>query len=219
MKLLDILLENHVDTPIIGMKVVDDELVIRYKDLEGNVVNDSYDQFTEEYDTSYIRNYFITKKLTLGNSRIVRWIIREDPNNSEYSEFLRNENGRFYPEYFLGNYESYYGGHKQVRNRIIRQIRNVLNLIYDSQYPMVVYRGLNTDHEKYKERSHKGTYWSIKRSVAERFGGDIYVGLIKSPEDISITQTVTDRMTWPEEFEVYVVNPENVEIIQQLKRK
>jgi hypothetical protein len=84
---------------------------------------------------------------------------------------------------------------------------------------MVVYRGLNTDHEKYKERSHKGTYWSIKRSVAERFGGDIYVGLIKSPEDISITQTVTDRMTWPEEFEVYVVNPENVEIIQQLKRK
>jgi hypothetical protein len=219
MKLLDILLENHVDTPIIGMKVVDDELVIRYKDLEGNVVNDSYDQFTEEYDTSYIRNYFITKKLTLGNSRIVRWIIREDPNNSEYSGFLRNENGRFYPEYFLGNYESYYGGHKQVRNRIIRQIRNVLNLIYDSQYPMVVYRGLNTDHEKYKERSHKGTYWSIKRSVAERFGGDIYVGLIKSPEDISITQTVTDRMTWPEEFEVYVVNPENVEIIQQLKRK
>jgi hypothetical protein len=219
MKLLDILLENHVDTPIIGMKVVDDELVIRYKDLEGNVVNDSYDQFTEEYDTSYIRNYFITKKLTLGNSRIVRWIIREDPNNSEYSEFLRNENGRFYPEYFLGNYESYYGGHKQVRNRIIRQIRNVLNLIYDSQYPMVVYRGLNTDHERYKERSHKGTYWSIKRSVAERFGGDIYVGLIKSPEDISITQTVTDRMTWPEEYEVYVVNPENVEIIQQLKRK
>ena len=219
MKLLDILLENHVNTPIIGMKVVDDELVIRYKDLEGNVVNDSYDQFTEEYDTSYIRNYFITKKLTLGNSRIVRWIIREDPNNSEYSEFLRNENGRFYPEYFLGNYESYYGGHKQVRNRIIRQIRNVLNLIYDSQYPMVVYRGLNTNHEMYKERSHKGTYWTIKKSVAERFGGDIYVGLIKSPEDISIYQTVTDRMTWPHEYEVYVVNPENVEIIQQLKRK
>ena len=217
--LLDILLENYDETPIIGMKVVDDELVIRYKDLEGNVVNDSYDQFTEEYDTSYIRNYFITKKVTLGNSGIVRWVIREDPNNSEYSGFLRDENGRPYPEYFIGNYVHYYGGHKDERNRMIRRIRNVISLIYDSQYPMVVYRGLNTDHPRYKERSHKGNYWSIKKNVALGFGGDVYVGLIKSPNDISVYQTVANRMTWPEEYEVYVVNPENIQVIQHFKRK
>lgn len=219
MKLLNILLENYDNTPIIGMKVVDDELIIRYKDLEGNIVDDSYDQFIGEYDASYIRDYFITKKVTLGNSGIVRWVIREDPNNNEYSKFLRNENGRFYPEYFIGNYESYYGGHKDMRNRMIRRIRNVLNLIYDSQYPMVVYRGLNTDHPMYKERPHKGNYWSIKKNVALRFGGDVYVGLIKSPDDISVYQTVTNRMTWPEEYEVYVTNPENIQVIQHFKRK
>lgn len=219
MKLLDILLENYDDTPIIGMRVVDDELVIRYKDLEGNIVDDSYDQFTEEYDASYIRDYFITKKLTLGNSGVVRWVIREDPKNEEWNGFFRDENGRLYPEYFIGSYKHWYGGHKDERNRMIRRIRNVLNLIYNSQYPIVVYRGLNVDNPKYREKPHKGNYWSIKKRVAEGFGGDVYVGLIKSPDDISIAQTVQNRMTWPEEYEVYVHNPENVEIIQQYKRK
>lgn len=219
MKLLDILIENYDDTPIIGMKVVEDNLIIRYKDTGGNIVDDNYDQFTEEYDASYIKDYFISKNLTLGNSKIVRWVIREDPKNEEYHGFLRNENGRPYPEYFIGNYTRWYGGYKDERNRMIRRIRNVISLVYDSQYPMVVYRGLNVKHPKYVERGHKGSYWSVKKSVAERFGGDIYVGLIKSPDDINLIETVQNRMTWPEEYEVYVTNPENVEIIQQFKRK
>jgi hypothetical protein len=211
--------ENYRDSPIIGMKVVDDELVIRYKDLEGNVVDDSYDQFTEEYETSFIEDYFLSKNLTLGNSGVVRWIIRQDPNNSDYSKFLRNENGRPYPEYFIGNYTRSYGGYKDERNRMIRQIRNVINFIYDSQYPITVYRGLNPKHPKYREGLHKGNYWTLKKSVAYGFGDDIYVGLIKSPEDISLGLTIQGRMTWPEEYEIYLSNPENVEIIGQLKRK
>jgi hypothetical protein len=219
MKLLDIIFENYDETPIIGMKVVDDELLIRYKDHDGNVVDDSYDQFTEEYDTSFIENYFLSKNLTLGNSGVVRWIIRHDPKNSDYSKFLRNENGRPYPEYFIGNYTQSYGGYKEQRNRMIRQIRNVINFVYDSQYPITVYRGLNAKHPNYKERSHKGSYWTLKKSVAFGFGDDVYVGLIKSPEDISLGLTVQGRMTWPEEYEVYLSNPENVEIIGHLKRK
>lgn len=211
--------ENYDETPIIGMKVVDDELIIRYKDLEGNVVDESYDQFTEEYETSFIEDYFLSKNLTLGNSSVVRWIIRQDPKNSDYSKFLRNENGRPYPEYFIGNYTQSYGGYKEQRNRMIRQIRNVINFVYDSQYPITVYRGLNVKHPNYKERSHKGSYWTLKKSVAYGFGDDIYVGLIKSPEDISLGLTVQGRMTWPEEYEIYLANPENVEIIGHLKRK
>jgi hypothetical protein len=211
--------ENYDESPIIGMKVVDDELIIRYKDLEGNVVDESYDQFTEEYETSFIEDYFLSKNLTLGNSGVVRWIIREDPKNSDYFKFLHNENGRPYPEYFIGNYTHYYGGYKDERNRMIRQIRNVINFVYDSQYPITVYRGLNQNHPKYREGLHKGSYWTLKKSVAFGFGDDVYVGLIKSPEDISLGLTIQGRMTWPEEYEIYLSNPENVEIIGQLKRK
>lgn len=222
MKFLDIIKESVFDNPIISIGVktegyVNNMIVVKYKvtdfdtEVDRVVVNDYYDFIDDEEITDpkgCIEDYFKRRKLNLGNSRVLKELIRLEP--TEYRMFDRDENGRYYPEAFLGDYENYCGTNRDCQNKIIRTASRVLNIIYKSHYPITVYRGINPN-EKFQNREHPGGYWSTKLSVAKSFGSIVYKGLIHNPEDIMLHHTMENRMRWPHEFELATHKVEVVE--------
>jgi hypothetical protein len=170
---------------------------------EDRVMVETYHDFIDDEEVTNpkgcIVDYFKRRNLNLGNSRVLKELIRLEP--SEFREFDRDENGRYYPEAFLGDYDEYCGSSRECQNNVIRTASRVLNIIYNSQYPITVYRGINPN-EKYQNREHPGGYWSTKLSVAKSFGSVVYKGLIHKPEDIMLHHTMENRMRWPKEFEL-----------------
>lgn len=210
---LKLISESYFDNPIISIGVkskgyVNNMIVVKYKVTDfdtGNdniVINDYYD-FIEDDEVSSpkecIVDYFRKRNLNLGNSRVLKELIRLDP--SEFREFDRDENGRYYPEAFLGDYDEYCGNNRECQNKILRTASRVLNIIYNSQYPITVYRGIKPN-EKFQNREHPGGYWTTKLKVAQSFGDIVYKGLIHRPEDIMLHHTMENRMRWPQEFEL-----------------
>jgi hypothetical protein len=209
-------IKEHNNNPIIKIGIIDGEVMIKFRNTLGEIFAGDYDDFIEEYETNYIVDYYKSKNLTLSTSKSLREIVRNNPNNDNYSIFLRDENGKPYPEMFIGNYIKYYGGDREERNKMLRRINRVINEIYESEYPITVYRGIQPKENI--NRDNKGNYWSRKKSVAMGFGSRVYVGLIKSREDISLSTTIRSRMTWPEEYEIYVEG-DKIEIIDDFFTK
>jgi hypothetical protein len=205
-----------MDNPIIKMGIKDGDIMVKYKVWDGEkeiIVIDEYSDFCENDDINtpkeLVADYFKSRNLNLGNSRLLKELIRKEPGESEYIEFLRDENGRYYPESFLGDYQNFCYGDRECENGVLRTASRVLNIIYKSQYPITVYRGIKPN-EGYKNHNNPGGYWSTKLSVAQSFGSVVYKGLIHKPEDIMILHTMENRMRYPEEFELYSTDVEVV---------
>jgi hypothetical protein len=178
-----------------------------YDNEKDNIVIDTYENFCgdENVDSiakTAVAHYFKSRNLNLGNSRLLKELIRMEPRESEYIQFHRDENGRYYPEAFLGDYENFCNGNRECENKILRTAARVLRIVYDSQYPITVYRGVKPN-EKFKNNDHPGGYWTTKLRVAQSFGDVVYKGLIHNPEDIMILHTMENRLRWPEEFELF----------------
>ena len=214
---LQLITEVH-DNPIIQMGLKDGDIMVKYKvwdydNEKDNIVIDTYENYCDDVDVPkyHVANYFKSRNLNLGNSRLLKELIRKEPRESDYIPFHRDENGKFYPESFLGDYENYCGNDRECQNGVLRTASRVLNIVYKSQYPMVVYRGVKPN-EKFDEHTHPGGYWTTKKSVAEGFGSVVYKGLIHRPEDIMILHTMENRMRWPEEFEI---SSHKVEVVEK----
>jgi hypothetical protein len=196
------------DNPIIQMGLKDGEIMVKYKvwdydNEKDDIVIDTYENYCDDVDVPkyHVANYFKSRNLNLGNSRLLKELIRKEPRETDYIEFQRDENGRFYPESFLGDYENFCNGNRECENKILRTAARVLRIVYDSQYPITVYRGVKPN-EKFKNHDHPGGYWTTKLRVAQSFGDIVYKGLIHKPEDIMILHTMENRLRWPEEFEL-----------------
>jgi hypothetical protein len=216
--------ESTFDNPIISIGVksegyVNNMIVVKYKvtdfdtEIDRVVVNDYYD-FIDDEEVSdpkgCIEDYFKRRNLNLGNSRVLKELIRLEP--TEFNMFHRDQNGRFYPEAFLGDYDEYCGNSRECQNNILRTAARVLNIVYKSQYPIVVYRGVKPN-ERFDNHNHPGGYWTTKLKVAQSFGSVVYKGLIHNPDDIMLLHTMENRMRWPEEFEL---SSHKVEVIEKL---
>lgn len=203
--------ESYFDNPIIKMGIKDGDIMVKYKvwDFDNerdNIVIDTYENFCEDENVdrdpkTSVAHYLKSRNLNLGNSRLLKELIRKDPRETDYAEFLRDENGRYYPESFLGDYEHFCYGDRECENNILRTASRVLRIVYDSQYPITVYRGVKPN-EKFKNYEHPGGYWTTKLKVAQSFGDVVYKGLIHNPDDILLLHTMENRMRWPEEFEL-----------------
>lgn len=202
--------ESYIDNPIISIGIKDGVIMVKYKVVDfdtekESIVIDPYLDFCEDDNVDnpkmYVADYFKSRNLNLRNSRVLKELIRLEPRDSDYIDFHRDENGRYYPEAFLGDYENYCGNDRDCQNRILRTAARVLNIVYNSKYPITVYRGIK-ENEKFKNYEHPGGYWTTKLSVAQSFGDVVYSGLIHKPEDIMILHTMENRMRWPEEFEL-----------------
>jgi hypothetical protein len=203
--------ESYFDNPIIKMGIKDGDIMVKYKvwdfdNEKDNIVIDTYENFCVDENVDNIAkiavaNYFKSRNLNLGNSRLLKELIRIEPRESEYIQFHRDENGRYYPEAFLGDYEYFCHGDRECENGVLRTAARVLRIVYHSQYPITVYRGIKPN-EKFKNHEHPGGYWTTKLKVAQSFGDIVYKGLIHNPEDILLLHTMENRMRWPQEFEL-----------------
>ena len=214
---LQLITEVH-DNSVIKMGLKGNDIMVKYKvwdydNEKDNIVIDTYENFCDFVDNPKmdVVGYLKSRNLTLGNSRLVKELIRKEPRESDYISFHRDENGKFYPESFLGDYEHFCHGDRECENKILRTASRVLNIIYNGQYPIVVYRGVKPN-EKFDKHTHPGGYWTTKKSVAEGFGSIVYKGLIHRPEDIMILHTMENRMRWPEEFEI---SSHKVEVVEK----
>ena len=196
------------DNPIIQMGLKNGNIMVKYKvwdydNEKDNIVIDTYENFCDDVDVAkyHVVNYFKSRNLNLGNSRLLKELIRKEPRETDYIEFQRDENGKFYPEAFLGDYENFCHGDRECENNVLRTASRVLRIVYKSQYPITVYRGIKPN-EKFKNHEHPGGYWTTKLRVAQSFGDIVYKGLIHNPEDILLLHTMENRMRWPEEFEL-----------------
>ncbi len=203
--------ESYFDNPIIKIGMKDGDIMVKYKVTDfdtgnDNIFVDTYENFCEDENIDVnpktaVAEYFKSRNLNLGNSRLLKELIRMEPRESDYIQFHRGENGRYYPEAFLGDYQNFCNGDRECENGVLRTASRVLNIVYNSQYPITVYRGIKPN-DKYQNHNHPGGYWSTKLKVAQSFGDVVYKGLIHKPEDIMILHTMENRMRWPEEFEL-----------------
>ncbi len=203
--------ESYFDNPIIKIGMKDGDIMVKYKVTDfdtgnDNIFVDTYENFCEDENIDVnpktaVAEYFKSRNLNLGNSRLLKELIRMEPRESDYIQFHRGENGRYYPEAFLGDYQNFCNGDRECENGVLRTASRVLNIVYNSQYPITVYRGIKPN-DKYQNYNHPGGYWSTKLKVAQSFGDIVYKGLIHKPEDIMLLHTMENRMRWPEEFEL-----------------
>ncbi len=203
--------ESYFDNPIIKIGMKDGDIMVKYKVTDfdtgnDNIFVDTYENFCEDENIDVnpktaVAEYFKSRNLNLGNSRLLKELIRMEPRESDYIQFHRGENGRYYPEAFLGDYQNFCNGDRECENGVLRTASRVLNIVYNSQYPITVYRGIKPN-DKYQNHNHPGGYWTTKLKVAQSFGDVVYKGLIHKPEDIMLLHTMENRMRWPEEFEL-----------------
>ena len=91
-----------------------------------------------------------------------------------------------------------------------------LNERLNIQYPLKVYRGINTINP---DEDYAGASWTTDIRVAEGFGDKIYVGLIPNQNTIEVEQTIRTRVMNPYEYEIYVPNFDDVKIIDTYENR
>jgi len=79
-----------------------------------------------------------------------------------------------------------------------------------------VYRGIDTINS---DDDYEGASWSTDIRVAEGFGDKIFVGLIPNESVIDIEQTIRTRVMNSYEYEIYVPNFDDMEIIDTYYKK
>lgn len=111
----------------------------------------------------------------------------------------RGDEKVFEPEQYIDDYTAIdFNEEKNAIPDINKQIEGVKGL----QYPLTVYRGINT--KRTPERGYDGGHWSTDKKVAESFGDKVEEKTINSPDEINLEQTIRSRVMNPAEKEIYV---------------
>ena len=124
-------------------------------------------------------------------------------NESEYN-FIYD------PDYYLDDFYAMDGMDYYNEEQALEKIQKVIDYVLNIKYPIKVYRGIDTINPN---ENFEGASWTTDVRVAEGFGNKIYVGLILNQEAIDVEQTIRTRVMNPYEYEIYVPNFEDVEII------
>ena len=140
----------------------------------------------------------------LGKKSILA-LVRKD---HEKSEILTHE-------YYLDDFYSMDGMDYYSESQALDKIQKVIDYVTNIKYPIKVYRGINTKNPK---ENYEGGSWSTDVRVSEGFGNKIYVGMIPSQSVIDVEQTIRTRVMNPYEFEIYVPNFDDVEIIDTYEK-
>jgi hypothetical protein len=124
-------------------------------------------------------------------------------NESEYN-FIYD------PDYYLDDFYAMDGMDYYNEEQALEKIQKVIDYVLNIKYPIKVYRGIDTINPI---ENFEGASWTTDVRVAEGFGNKIYVGLILNQEAIDVEQTIRTRVMNPFEYEIYVPNFDDVEII------
>lgn len=134
------------------------------------------------------------------------------------NEWLNNKGDLIYnPDYYLDDFyamdemENMY-----TEEQALEKIQKVIDYVNNIKYPLKVYRGINTISS---DEDFEGASWSTDIRVAEGFGNKIFVGMIPNENVIDVEQTIRTRVMNPYEYEIYVPNFEDMEIIDTYDKK
>ena len=119
-------------------------------------------------------------------------------------------------DYYLDDFYAMDGMDFYNEDQAKEKIQKVIDYVLNIQYPLKVYRGINTINP---DEDYAGASWTTDVRVAEGFGDKIYVGLIPNQNVIDVEQTIRTRTMNPYEFEIYVPNFDDVEIINTYEKK
>ena len=142
--------------------------------------------------------------------KFIKTIIREFLNESVNNDILT-------PYYYLDDFYSIdYNDDVYSEEQAINEIQKVIDYVLNLKYPIKVYRGINTINP---DDNYDGGSWSERKEVSESFGNKIYVGLILNKNVIDVEQTIRTRVMNPYEYEIYLPNFDDVEIIDTYEKK
>ena len=120
------------------------------------------------------------------------------------------------PYYYLDDFYFMDGMDYYSEEQALEKIQKVIDYVLNIQYPIKVYRGINTINP---DKNYEGASWTTDVRVAEGFGNKIYIGLIPSQDVIDIEQTIRTRVKNPYEYEIYVPNFDDINIIDVYNTK
>lgn len=120
------------------------------------------------------------------------------------------------PDYYLDDFYTMDGMNYYNENQAKEKIQKVIDYVLNIQYPLKVYRGINTINS---DEDYEGASWTTDIRVAEGFGNKIYVGLIPNQNAIDVEQTIRTRVMNPYEYEIYVSNFDDVKIIDTYEKR
>ena len=142
--------------------------------------------------------------------KFIKTTIREFLNESINNDILT-------PEYYLDDFYSIdYNDDVYSEEQAINEIQKNINYVLNLKYPIKVYRGINTINP---DENYDGGSWSERKEVSESFGNKIFVGLIPNKNVIDVEQTIRTRVMNPYEYEIYVSNFDDIEIIDTYEKK
>ena len=127
-------------------------------------------------------------------------------------KILKEEHSNVYdPTYYLDDFYSMdFMEEMYDEGTALEKIQEVIDYVRGVKYPIKVYRGINTISP---DEDYDNSSWSTDIRVAEGFGDKIFVGLIPDENVIDVEQTIRTRVMNPHEYEFYVPNFNDVEII------
>lgn len=134
-----------------------------------------------------------------------------------FKQFINEQhNITLTPDYYLDDFYAMDGMDYYNEDQAKEKIQKVIDYVLNIQYPLKVYRGINTINPK---EDYEGASWTTDVRVAEGFGNKIYVGLIPNQNTIDVEQTIRTRVMNPYEYEIYVPNFDDIEIINTYEKK
>lgn len=134
-----------------------------------------------------------------------------------FKQFINEQhNITLTPDYYLDDFYAMDGMDFYNEDQAKEKIQSVIDYVLNIQYPLKVYRGINTINP---DEDYAGASWTTDVRVAEGFGDKIYVGLIPNQNTIEVEQTIRTRVMNPYEYEIYVPNFEDVKIIDTYKKR
>jgi hypothetical protein len=120
------------------------------------------------------------------------------------------------PYYYIDDFYVMDGMDYYNEEQALEKIQKVIDYVLNIQYPLKVYRGINTINP---DEDFASASWTTDVNVAEGFGNKIYIGLIPNQQAIDVEQTIRTRVMNPFEYEIYVPNFDDVKIIDTYEKK
>lgn len=155
---------------------------------------------------------FIYKDKTMSED--IRKMIDKVKN---FKQFLNEQhNHALTSDYYIDDFYAMDGMDFYNEEQALGKIQKVIDYVSNIQYPLKVYRGLDTINP---DEDYAGASWTTDVRVAEGFGNKIYVGLIPNQNAIDVEQTIRTRVMNPFEYEIYVPNFDDVKIIDTYEKK
>lgn len=121
----------------------------------------------------------------------------------------------FDPNNYLDDFYAMDFNDEYDETKALHFIQRIIDDVRSINYPITVYRGLNT---KVPKENYGGSHWSIDKHVAESFGDTIYIGVIPNSNSVDIEQTIRTRVMNPHENEINVPDSNDVKIIDTYKK-